>query len=125
MYSRSAPSGASPGSVAVGRVTSRDGSLISRPSVMISRNVSCQASPNTIVWWAASGQRRPVPACRTTADGAGRNASARRGVRPSSRYAVGSSVARTTASQGIRSPVSVWTARTRDPDRSSRVTAVP
>ncbi|SLJ65942.1 Uncharacterised protein [Mycobacteroides abscessus subsp. abscessus] len=47
---RSRPGGARPGSVAVGRVMSRDGSLMVRPSVMSSSKVRRQAAPNPIVW---------------------------------------------------------------------------
>jgi hypothetical protein len=48
MNSVSVPSGASPVSVAVGRVTSNDGSLISVPSVMTLSKVLCQAWPKRI-----------------------------------------------------------------------------
>ena len=79
------PSGASDGSVAVGRVTSSDGSVISRPSVMISSNVPAQASPKEIVWCAESsapgaGRQPGVQHERPRATSAA--APARRGVRP-------------------------------------------
>ena len=48
-HSRSRPGGARAGSEAVGRVMSREGSVIGWPSSMICRNVSCQAPPNEIV----------------------------------------------------------------------------
>ena len=99
--SRSRPAGASPGSVAVGRVTSSDGSLISRPSSMISRNVASQAAPKEIVWWARSGRARVAarraarPRWATSAA-----APAAAGRRPSSRCTTGRSGVSTTASHG-------------------------
>ncbi|GAA3244927.1 hypothetical protein GCM10020256_71200 [Streptomyces thermocoprophilus] len=55
------------------------GSLIRRPARVSSSNVECQAAPKERVWWARRLQVRSVPACRTTADGACRSGSGRRG----------------------------------------------
>jgi hypothetical protein len=73
------------GSVTVGWVTSSDGSLISRPRLVISSKVRSQCRPKKIVWWPSMFQARVTPALRTTADGDQPSRIGRLGVRPSSR----------------------------------------
>ena len=131
--SRSEPSGASPGSEAVGRVISSDGSLIGRPSSMISLNVVSHALPNEIVWCAASGRAAAQPGVQH--DGAGgvlQGHDPLRGTPDDGRCTTGRSGVRTTASQASRSVSSerarwrAWrTAVTRPPPRSRPVTVRP
>ena len=120
------PGGASVGSVAVGRVTSSDGSLISRPSSMISVNVRSHAAPKEIVWCAVSGRRVRSPACSTTALGDHRSGTGRRRVRPTSASTTGRSGVSTTASHGSASLSSAGSAVAAVPHRGDpTVAALP